>query len=335
MTNKEKIILGIASLLVIGGVALGASGTLSFGEKPQVILNKMVDARMSTTSEHIDLKIQGTVDAHDRGAMNFNLASSGVLSNLSTTPALDFHTVFQISQAGMETPMVIEGDLRSLEKVAYLRVSQMPAVPFLKADTLINKWFSIDPVSIYKKFGNGEDATRLESVLSNSHVMPKEFYTEAYGLAVQEGLVSSILGKGSEKISGVVSDKYEFRINPEKLPTFIPKYVVVYNKYAALQGLDPITAPKTSDMDINTLKNMQVGPVAVWIGKADSLPYKITGSASITSTDDQDKAVASSISFEAVMSDYNKPVTIEKPAGATPIENLFQSLMGGALSQVH
>lgn len=39
-------------------------------------------------------------------------------------------------------------------------------------------------------------------------------------------------------------------------------------------------------------------------------------------------ATAGTISFTALMSDYNKPVTIEKPGAATPIQDFIKGLMG-------
>lgn len=333
MNTKEKIILGFAGVLVIAGVALASTGVISFKSKDSgSVFQKMAEANAAVTSSHVDLTVKGSFSGESAAdATNFTAQMSGVAGKTETSQSADLHFAVTGSGAGSEE-LSVEGDFRLLDRMLYLRTTKLPPIPFIDPSMVMNKWFSIDPISMYKEFGNAEQAADLEQALSASSKMPPEFTAKSYSLAVQEGVVSKISPKGNEIVSGVATQKYELTVNPEKIPAYMVKYTELYNTYAKDAGVDPLSVQAYDEEDLKVFKTMQFSPVAVWIGKADSLPYK--AQFTITIQDDgsesvSGEAMSGTISFDAVMSDYNKVVQVEKPSPVTPIMELFQSLMGG------
>ncbi len=333
MNTKEKIILGIAGVLVIAGVALASTGVISFKSKDSSsVFQKIAEANAAVTSSHIDLTVKGSFSGESASdTTNFTAQMSGVAGKTETSQSADLHFAVTGSGAGSEE-VSMEGDFRLLDRMFYLRATKLPPIPFIDPSMIMNKWFSIDPISMYKEFGNAEQAAELEHALSASSKMPPEFTAKSYSLAVQEGVVSKIAPKNNEVISGIATQKYELTVNPEKIPAYMVKYTELYNSYAKDAGVDPLPVRAYTEEDMSVFKTMKFSPVAVWVGKADSLPYKLSMTITLDGLDSEATDggdMSGTMSFDAIMSDYNKAVTVEKPAPVTPIMELFQSLMGG------
>lgn len=332
MNTKEKIISGLAGVIVIAGVALASTGLLSSNKNPEEVFNKIVTANAAVTSSRIDLVMRGNFSG---GSMpspaQFSMQVSGVTTKSETSANADMHFIASGNE-GSRTDFSVEGDFRLLDRMFYLRATKIPPIPFIDPALVVNKWFSLDPVSIYKDFGDAKKAAELEQAISFGSKMPKEFTQESYALAVQEGVVSAINPKGNEVVSGVTTQKYEISIATAKIPVYLVKYTKLYNKYAVQTGLDPLPQRTMSEDDLAVFETMKFSPISVWIGKSDMLPYKFAFTLTIEDVDSPvavAKATSGTISIEATMSDYNKAVMVEKPAGVMPIQDLFKSLMGG------
>ncbi len=334
MNTKEKIILGVAGGLVIAGVALASTGVISFTKNPTEVFQKMAVANAAVTSSHIDLSITGDFkEGSSSESAHVVMNMSGTASKTDASQAADLHFVVAGSSAGT-SELSVEGDFKLLDRMFYLRTTKIPPIPFIEPSMIVNKWFSIDPVGMYKEFGDADKATDLERALSSSSKMPEEFNQKSQALAVQEGVISSISAKENEVVSGVATQKYQLTVNTEKIPGFLVKYTELYNSYAPQAGVAPLPAKSMTEEDAAVFKSLKFSPVSVWVGKSDNLPYKVaftitidtaaSGNAEMASSD-----VSGTMAVTATMSDYNKKVTIEKPASSTPIQELFTSLMGG------
>jgi hypothetical protein len=330
MTTKEKIILGIAGIIVIAGVALAATGVLTTSASPEAVFKKMSEAKAAVTSSHLAATVTADVSVDDapKGHVAFNL--NGVATNEKDNSAADLHFSVSGSQAG-SGELTVQGDMRVLNKIVYFRPTQIPPVIFIDPSMVMNKWFSIDPIALYKDFGNSEQAAQFEDAFSAKSKMPAEFYEKSYALGMTTGFITGMKSKGNEVVSGVATQKFEITADVEKIPDFLAGYTALYNTYAKQVGVKELTPKKLTDEDREVFKGMKLSPLYVWVGKADYLPYKMSGTMTIVTPKmaASDSSTTAVISFEAVFSDYNKAVTVETPTDATPIQNLIQSLMGG------
>ncbi len=327
MTTKEKIVLGFACLIVIAGVALASSGVLSKGGSPDAVFKQMAEARAAVTSSHVDATVTGDLTMGAGQSGHFVFKVNGVVSKKESASSADLHFSVTGSQAG-STELGVEGDARLLDRIFYLRATKIPPVIFIDPATVMNKWFSIDPIELYKSFGDQAKATELESALAAGSKMPAEFYQKTYSLAAEKGLIAGISAKGSEVISGVAAEKYQIMIDMKKLPDFLVAYTSLYNTYATQAGLKQIPQKTLTDEEKSYFNGITVSPFYMWVGKADHLVYKMSFTMNVVAPQGTTGG-SGTIVFDVTMSDYNKAVTIEKPAPATPIQQLFQSMMGG------
>lgn len=336
MNTKDKIILGVVGVVLAAGAVLASTGVISFGERPQVLFQKMADASHSITSNHFDLTINADItgeSAADSGS--FTVHAVGATSKEATDPRSDMHIEIKGTEGTATEQLEVAADLRMLDRVFYLKTTKLPAIPFLPTTKILNTWFSIDPVSLAKEFGTNEQALELQSAFGAGARMPREFYDKLYTLVGSERLVSSVVPKGSEMIGDVAANKYDLRIDIKKVPGFLEKYTDVYNTYAPAAGLATLPHKTFTDDEIKALESIELSPVSLWVGKNDSLIYKTVFAVTLHDVSEklgQDVAgPTGTISFSALLSDYNKPVQVEKPAPVTPIQDLFKSLMGGAI----
>lgn len=331
MTNKEKVILGLVAIVAIAGVALASSGVLPINNKntTNAFVQNMLKAKQNVTSVHLDVAVNGSIeDGADGQGGQFALKGSGVVSKAGEHDSADIHITLSGAEAGSQD-MAAEMDLRVLDRVLYLRPTRIPPLPFIEPSQIMNKWFSLDPIEMYKQFGNSDKAAELENTLNAGTRMPAEFYEKAYALTIDTGLVSKLNKKGSEVVSGVPAEKYEMTLNMQKLPDFLAKYADLYNSFAPTAGLEPMPVKNFTDDDKEALNALKISPISFWVGKDDYLVYKTSFSMSFddsgaTSVGQNSKGT---VTFEITASDYNKEVTVEKPEKAMPIQQFFQSLM--------
>jgi hypothetical protein len=347
MNNKEKIVLAIVAVAVIAGAALAATGVISLPESATTVFQKMAQARTSITSAETDVKVIADITdtTQDKSAhVAFDL--NGVGTKSATGAAADTHFTLSGSEAG-GTELALAGDIRFLDSLLYVRATQLPPIPIIDPKLIMNKWFMIDPVAMYKEFGNEALAAQFQTEMSASSHMPAEFYTKAYALAMSEGVVTNIAPKGDQMIGGVSVKVFSMTFNVSKLYTFVPKYIDLYNTYATTQGLTPLKQAAQTDEEKAMFQEMQsqvsVDNVTVAIGKHDYLPYHATATIHLMNLGGNNpvagKTVVASggvngtVTVEATYSNYNKPATVEKPTDAVPLEQFLSGLFGGAMME--
>ncbi len=335
MNKKDTIILAIVGVVLAAGAVLASTGVISFGEQPQVLLKKMSDARTQVRSSHFDVTVNADITGatpSESGAFSARLVGDAAKHETEQKAQLEFSV--KGTEGSSTEALDVAGELRVLDRVVYLKTTKLPAIPFIPAGKILNTWFSIDPVALAKEFGGNDSALELESALGASTKMPPAFYEKVYGLVAEEKVISSILPKGGEVVSGVATDKYDVKVDFKKLPSFLEKYTDVYNQYATKAGLATMPHKTFSDEERAALESIDMTPISLWVGKADSLVYKVVFMVTFDDSSDRGQDIAGTagtLSFAAVMSDYNKEVTVDVPKPATPIQELFKTLMGGAI----
>jgi hypothetical protein len=247
------------------------------------------------------------------------------------SPAADLHMV--VSYSGDATSAVSgEADVRFLNNIFYVRATKLPPIPLIDPATIANKWFSIDFMSLLKQYGNQAQSSQFLSTLNASSKMPAEFYEKEMALAQQTGVVSSVTAKGSEKIGSTDTRVYAIGINVSKISDFMNQFTDLYNSYLP-KDATPMVKHEFTQAEKDSLANVSVNNVQVWIGKNDYLPYRVT--ANVTSTIPETTGTNSSgtvaFSFVINTSDYNKQVTVAMPEASTPIEQFLSSMFGGTL----
>lgn len=303
VSRKKK--LGLIGLIVgIVVVLLGASAGAYFGyylpNQPENILKSALVNSFSkdkANSVHFNGKASVTDTASDTTySAEFTGASS--------------QTQFDLSVKIDALVTTVTFDMRSLDgKSFFLRLGGLDGLPELLAQTgdpvvesygpvlmaINDQWYEINESLIEEWLG-----TSLESgVLTEADIKKLgQAYEQHQFLVVKETLAS-------ESINGRDSYHYKVVVDKDKLKKFV----------AALKDakLDSI---KLTQKNVDDFSNMLMGvnfskyPIDVWIDKDSKmftqLGFKV----------EEDGAV---FDAKVTITDYNKPVTVEKPEGAKSI----------------
>jgi len=326
----------LASILIIGALVIGGGAFAYFYyfQSPEKVVQRMTAKLAEIKSLEYSGEIKAEVDASNltsgasllqptqptatKKASNFSINFNGV------SDVKDLNNPQGSFSFNINTDALTEGqfnfglEVRNVGKVIYVKISDVPNLGFFDLSTVKNQWVKIDTEALKKQFGLEKLEEQLKEAQKQQELSPEQI--EKLKEAVQSAKIFKITQKlPSEKISGVNTYHYKFTIDKQgikKLITDISQ--IVQNK--------ALTEKEIADFD-KSLEAIELPEGEIWIGKKDLLPYKLSLS-SIFKETDTSKA-SSKVSFILTFKNFNKPVQIEIPAQAKPLEEILGGLFGG------
>jgi len=334
--RKNKILVAIVSLLgvlTIGGVAFGYF--YYFQETPEEVIGKMI-ARLP---EIKTLEFQGEIKAEiaksdlleginfmppaeqtpGNTAGNFTFIFSGKsdisdLSNPKGLLLLNIKTDALKELTQEETNIDVE--LRIINKLGYVKLSNLPNIAPFDFEFLSNQWIKI-----------GSEATEDQYYFENIHEQnrqPPELtpeQTKKIGQQIQ-GTFEIAEMPVSEKIEGVDTHHYKFSMDVADFRKLLADVIAVTFNVT-------ITDEERADF-YNTLEAIETFSGEIWIGKDDYLPYKVILRMGIKETAISKTAgqLTTTVSFK----NHNKPIQVDIPSPVKSIievmGQLFRQFMG-------
>ena len=177
------------------------------------------------------------------------------------------------------------------------------------ASSLLNKWIQIDTSNTIKTPSSQSTMSEEDKALVRDYITGMSYIT-------------AISNVGDETIGSTPTYHLKVTIqNGQKLNDIIRKISLERN---AATAYDMDTFNKSMG-DISKTIDQKVD-FDIWIGKHDSLVYKIV-STPVTISIEQSGTKTTS-SGETTFSNYDVPSSITAPQGAVPIEQVMQSLFG-------
>ena len=223
-------------------------------------------------------------------------------------------------------------DLRVVDSTFFGQLVKAPTISFLPV--LLEsegKWFSFP--------FNSEDAQSLNSTLNpinsiigvDSKVIDKitpEQRENIYQMTRNANFIKTIKKFPVETISGESSYHFLFDFDREG----IDKYLNALKGYVNTIGKDDSTLSSFDPTSFSKfLDNIQDFKGEVWIGRKDTLPYKIMLDFSVKPDEKKDEKVK--INIVSIFSAWNKPVSIVAPAKSTPFQEFISGVISGPMNQ--
>ncbi len=252
---------------------------------------------LEALGDEVSITVKGAYDAIDpenaKGEINMSL-SMGTL------------------QAGIEA--------RVLNKTLFVRLLEAPAIPVFPLEQYENKWFSLDE-SVAEGFTSKAGISTFSSIQDS---LTEEHKAELKKIEQKYNLISVTNRLPSEKINGIETHHYVFVLDRTEISAYLEEteeYIHrVGNSDSVLSTFDAESVAQTLDL----VENFQG---ELWIGKKDSLPYKVSGSFDVTSGEQSGTA-----RFAIIFSDWGKSIAVESPTGSVPVTELlnsFGAMLGG------
>lgn len=331
--NKTLLaIISVIGMLVIGG---GALAYFYYFQSPEKIVQRMATKLADVESLEYSGEIKAEVDASSltggtsllqpvqpteatKKASNFSINFNGV-SNVKDLNNPQGSFSFNINTDALtEGQFNFELEVRNVGKIIYVKISDVPNLGLFDLSAVKNQWVKIDTEALKKQFGLEKLEEQLKEAQKQQELSPEQI--EKLKEAIQQAEILKITQKlPSEKINGVSTHHYKFAIDKQgikKLTTDISQ--IVQNK--------ALTEKELADFD-KSLEAIELPEGEIWIGKKDLLPYKVSLSSTIKET--EQSKTSGKISFTLLFKNFNKPVQIDIPAQAKPLEEVLGGLFGG------
>ncbi|PIZ96842.1 MAG: hypothetical protein COX80_00375 [Candidatus Magasanikbacteria bacterium CG_4_10_14_0_2_um_filter_33_14] len=307
--SKKMIV--IFAIVIFGVLAFGGGTYAYFNyfQNPEKIFNKMLlKTEVVKTWEYSGkLSVEGTFEDKD-----YALSSDfgGVydmtdVENPKISGSVDLKLDMPLMD-GLEAGL----DIKSLNKNYYFNVTKTPEIPFVDLSDFENQWVKLDLGSLQEQLGI--DEKEITSKLDKSK-LTKEQIDQIRKAVIKSQIIEVTEKLKSEKLNDVNTYHYKFVINKDGLKEFL----------LALQDIVPDESSlnrSIEDFD-ETFKDFPEHEGEIWIGKKDSLLYKVTFSAKV-----QEEGVDATIALSYEFKNYNKPVLIEEPEESKSLIEMMSAL---------
>ncbi len=212
----------------------------------------------------------------------------------------------------------IGAETRLVNKTMYLNASEIPAIPLVDLKGLKNKWVSFP----WSKDSKLQDSLPfLGKTAADSPVFKKlsdEQKTYAADLAQNAHLVSVTKRHGETEMEGVPVYHFEFTLDQGGIYAFLSELEAYVHSIAKE---DPVLLSYSTESISNDISKIRDFKGEAWIGKTDSLPYKLA--LTFASQEGEDATSLAQISINSLFSDWNTPVVVTTPNVSVPITTIL------------
>ena len=203
----------------------------------------------------------------------------------------------------------------SLEKIIYLKITELPDLGFINLDSLQKEWIKID----------------IEALKKENSLIDMEIASSSVLEAKKEKLTALLNSKdffqiGEEFDDEVIdgNDSYHYRLD-----------ISQENQYnftvALLDALYEDGVDDSSKAEIRESLNKKNFPgLHLWVSKKDYLPTKI--SFANTSKDDAGKIIGK-IDLSLFFKNYNQTVKVEAPESSKSFQEIFSEIFGSLMAE--
>ncbi|MBI2013315.1 MAG: hypothetical protein HYS87_00545 [Candidatus Colwellbacteria bacterium] len=301
MENINHSRRGVAPILVLIGVTiLVAGGAVAWNyltpQSPDKIVAQAVSNFFSARSFAYNA---------DFSSGEENVSANGAIDYSSESPK--FLGVFSVDISSTVGSLTGELESRFIDDILYLNLksNSLPQEGILALVNLFaNQWLKIE-FSDLNKFNPETDTAEIENYLSANKAI-----RGIIGKHFKNGEIFRVEEEVGEEVLGdVTTTHYKVYIDKERLAKAAPEIYAEIVKASSDEAVKKEAQPEFLDKMRDDILSAEFPNLDLWVGRPDHLLYKL-------------ESEGLSIAF----SNYNKPVAIDVPQGATNIEEILQTL---------
>jgi hypothetical protein len=312
ISKSKKLLFALVAVLVIvlagGGVTFGYYYFFS----PFAILNKTLTkmTEIKTFEYSMEMTNTDTAQKYD----NFTLKSSGVedISDFDNTKSSITLSGTSADDADFANPIGFQLDYRNIGHNIYMKLDKLDGLEDLAAP-IINRWIQFDLNPLKKEYGLDQQKDKALNSKELAKVSAEQ--RDKLKEALKADKVFEFSDKfASEEINGVDTHHYKITLNKEGFLKF-------YTDAAKI-----LFDRSFSDDDIKDMRNdlLVIGKanVEIWVGKKDSLLYKMIGTSQIIDSKTSKATGGSTLTLN--FKNYNKSVSVSAPTDTISFEEAFK-----------
>ncbi|MDP3985623.1 MAG: hypothetical protein Q8P82_02560, partial [bacterium] len=180
--------------------------------------------------------------------------------------------VYVAAQGATSAIIAASGEVRSVDKVDYLKIDKMQLVLPLDLSTIYGQWYQFEGQKILDDLEKKKQEITGEDIVKKG--ITKEQKEKIIAAAQKRMIFTAVEVLPSEKVNDVLSYHYRFKLDPAETKALIKDVQAIME--------EPMTAEQEKDLDKVLEKAAEVQQEA-WIGKKDYLLYrhKISGTFNI------------------------------------------------------
>ncbi|XOB46799.1 MAG: hypothetical protein ACKKMV_01310 [Candidatus Nealsonbacteria bacterium] len=334
--QKKKLTLIISVILGVMIIGGGVFGYFYYFQSPERIVQKMTEKMTEIKSLEYTGQITVEIETSNLPALsplgNGNLQQPKEPSSLKQTGkfsidfsgASDLHdlnnpkALFKFDINTDVLPQSFGLEVRTIENITYLRLSNVPDLGFFDLSFLKNQWIKVDPEAIKKQFGLEKLDEQLKEVQKEQELSPEQI--EQIREVVASIKIFEITEKlPSEKIDEANTHHYKFVIDKEGL-------IELFTEISKIIQNKSLTEKELQELN-ESLQAIERSEGEIWIGKKDLLLYKILLSLNIKETEKTKSE--GKITMTVQFKNYNKAVQIDIPTSVKTLEEILGELFGG------
>ncbi|MEK9180992.1 MAG: hypothetical protein AAB871_02055 [Patescibacteria group bacterium] len=331
---RPRILLAVliaVGVLLVGGISW--AGYAYYSTLPQKNFQKMVDAMMALKSFEYTAETQTEMNGLAWPAEDFNLndgeekpdaktqpikysskISGGV--NFSDLSRPQFSSLFEIfAQEQFKGALGLE--IRFVEKTLFLRLSQIPELNLGMIDlsSLKNQWIGVNLTQIQDQINSFSSSAEFKSSFSAEKIQKLKD-------SLKKSSIFKVTNKfPDETIEGVKTRHYGFALDKEALINF------------SIEAAALLSDKTPSESEITELreglKDFEISNNEVWIGKEDSLLYKLAVNSEVKAN--EKTKVSAKSSSVLTMKNHNQPVKVEAPESFKLFEEWLAEILNSSL----
>jgi len=181
--------------------------------------------------------------------------------------------------------------------------------------------YEVDPTT-FGFIKSGFEETEQEGSKESTGAQASACQKEATSLDLGE-FVDNLKNEGGEEVEGVETTKLSGDLNPTSAVDAIIKLSETPACTAGLKDVGPLPLDELKEQQSELTDAVKKAKITVNIGEDDHIPRKIAAEMTI---EPKGSGETAEVEFELTLSKVNEKQTIKAPAGAEPIEKLFQDL---------
>lgn len=347
--NKGNItnIISIIIIIILGtGVGLLATKIWNPSWNPfvkkqgQMIIEKAIAKTLQSETYKFEEEVQAEIEfkkAEQTGKFDASVNFAGVVdqSNLQE-PKLNIDFNVQVAVEG--AILKGAGQMKSLDQdTIYLKITELPSIPFLPLGDIKNQWLKID-------------MGRIKEIESPKPVINVQILKKEVEQIMKDKEIFKIEKNfGKEQIEKEKMQHYLTSMKKDSVKTLIPEFAKLMKKYQtemtqAEYEKNMNEFLKKFDENFDNVWT-KISPIEfnVWIDQKDYLrrikfekkldSNQLTAQ-SILKDEPQEKINSLNLSIDIKFSEFNKPVEIEAPKEYKDIQEFLSSIMNsGSLPQ--
>lgn len=326
--GSKKIIAGIiVGVLVLVGA--GSAYAYYDANSPEKVGAKMMKAFSGLKSSEwtSDFEVEMTMpeeggDDTKTITAEFKLDGGGDKNDLESLKAyFNFDGTLKGLSVG-DFSLGLEG--KGVGSTTYLKLTKAPNLvtinAFFDLKKIENKWISMTK-SDAKNIGSLTGIDSSEEATSTEKKLTKEQENKIRAEIEKRRFIKLTKKIGTEKINGMSVRHFQYELDKKETEEFVKAvYKIVEEK--------DISSEDAADLK-NVLADITSFNGELWIGKSDSLIYKMTMNLSIV---DVEEKTSGKINATIDFKNYNKGIAVEAPKDSMSIESLMGEIMGSMFS---